>query len=141
MEAWMFWLIAALVVLGLELLSGTFYLMMISFGLAAASIAAFCGLDINMQAIVAAVVWIGSTLILNKTRLGKRGRVHSEKDPNVNIDIGQTIKIDAWTSEKTTRANYRGAMWDVELIQGEATPGTFVIREIRASRLFVEKVN
>jgi hypothetical protein len=33
---------------------------------------------------------------------------------------------------------YRGALWDVELAPGvTATPGQFVIREVRGSRLIV----
>jgi len=140
MEAWMMWFILAGVVLGLEILTGTFYLIMISIGMAAAGIAALCGANSNLQAVIAAVVWIVATLILRKTRFGKPRHVQSEKDPNVNIDIGQTIKVDNWTSERTARAMYRGAMWDVELIHGDAVAGTFVIREVRASRLLVEKI-
>ncbi|MNL12565.1 hypothetical protein D3C87_1334370 [compost metagenome] len=139
MEAWVIWFIAAGLVLGLEILTGTFYLIMISIGMAAAGVAALCGVDANLQAVIAAVVWISSTSILRKTRFGKRAQVPSETDPNVNIDIGQTIKVDSWTSEKTARVSYRGAMWDVELISGEPETGTFKIREVRGSRLLVEK--
>ena len=36
------------------------------------------------------------------------------------------------------RVPYRGAQWDVELLPGHhARPGSFVIREIRGSRLLV----
>jgi membrane protein implicated in regulation of membrane protease activity len=141
MDAWIMWLILAALVLGLELITGTFYLIMISVGMAAAGIAALLGANMNLQAGVAAVVWIVCTIVLRKSRLGNPHSVQSEKDPNVNIDIGQTIKIDTWTDDKTSRANYRGAMWDVELIHGEAVSGTYIIRAIRGSRLFVEKLN
>ncbi|QDK44854.1 NfeD family protein [Bdellovibrio sp. ZAP7] len=141
MDSWVMWLILAGLVLGLELVTGTFYLIMISIGLAAAGIAALMGANSSLQTIVAAVVWITSTLILRKTRFGKPHNVSSEKDPNVNIDIGQTVKVDTWIDGKTARANYRGAMWDIELIHGEAVSGTYIIRAIRGSRLYVEKLN
>ena len=141
MDAWIMWLILAGLVLGLELITGTFYLIMISAGMAAAGIVALLGANMNLQALIAAVIWITSTLFLRKSRFGKPHSVSSEKDPNVNLDIGQTIKIDSWIDTKNARANYRGAMWDVELIHGEANPDTYVIRAIRGSRLYVEKLN
>ncbi|WP_374030731.1 NfeD family protein [Bdellovibrio bacteriovorus] len=139
MDTWIMWFVLAGLVLGLELLTGTFYLVVISIGMAAAGISALLGTNVSLQAIIAAVIWVVCTLILRKSRFGKPRHVQSESDPNVNIDIGQTIKVDAWNSENTARATYRGAMWDVELISGEASAGTFVIREVRGNRLFVAK--
>ncbi|WP_428717395.1 NfeD family protein [Undibacterium curvum] len=43
MSAWTIWCIAAGVVVSLELLTGTFYLLMIALGLAAAAVVAFFG--------------------------------------------------------------------------------------------------
>lgn len=139
METWIMWFVLAGLVLGLELLTGTFYLVVISIGMAAAGIAALSGASISLQAIIAALIWVISTLILRKSRFGKPRHVQSESDPNVNIDIGQTIKVDSWADNNTARAMYRGALWDVELISGDTTPGTFVIREVRGTRLFVTK--
>jgi membrane protein implicated in regulation of membrane protease activity len=140
MEAWMMWFILAGVVLVLEFLTGTFYLIMISFGLAAGGIAALCGLGTNLQSLIAATVWIVSTLILRKTKWGKPHHSDADKDPNINMDIGQQVQVEVWNDQRSARVMYRGAMWDVELLSGEAVPGTFVIREVRASRLFVEKI-
>jgi hypothetical protein len=52
------------------------------------------------------------------------------------------LQIKDWTSNagetSSARTMYRGAMWDVELAHGStAQPGTFIIKEIRASRLIV----
>ncbi len=54
------------------------------------------------------------------------------------MDVGQTLQVDQWAQNRTARANYRGATWDVELAPGEvAASGEFVIREINANRLIV----
>ena len=74
---------------------------------------------------------------LRATRFGKR--LHERGDDRVqNMDIGQSLRVENWTAARTARANYRGAVWDVELAPGEpAASGEFVIREINANRLIV----
>lgn len=140
MESWMIWFIVAGIILVLEFLTGTFYLIMISLGMAAGGIAALAGLSGNVQALIAAAVWIASTLLLRRTEWGKSRHRDPDKDPNINMDIGQQVTVDAWNAQRSARVMYRGAMWDVELLSGDAVAGTFVIREVRANRLFVEKV-
>ena len=140
MESWIVWFVLAGVILAMEMLTGTFYLVMIALGLAAGGVASLCGLGPNFQAVIAAVVWVVATLILRNTKFGKRSRTQAEKDPNVNMDIGQSVSVENWTPQGTARVMYRGAMWDVELLSGEPLPGTYIIREVRASRLLVEKI-
>lgn len=140
MDSWIVWFILAGVVLVLEFLTGTFYLIMISLGMAAGGIAALAGLGPNVQALIAAAVWIIATLLLRQTKWGKSRHAEADKDPNINMDIGQQVQVDAWNEQRSARVMYRGAMWDVELLSGDAVPGSFVIREVRASRLFVEKI-
>jgi membrane protein implicated in regulation of membrane protease activity len=142
MADWIVWLVLAGVVVICELFTGTFYLLMISIGLMAGGLAAFVGFNLELQFIIAAVVGIAATYALRRSRYGKFHQVDSARDPNVNLDIGQTLQIKEWTSNtgeaSTARTMYRGAMWDVELAHGStAQPGTFIIKEIRASRLIV----
>jgi membrane protein implicated in regulation of membrane protease activity len=138
MADWSYWLAAAGVVVILELFSGTFYLLMIAIGLAAGSAAAFLGLGEAVQLLVAALVGVAATVALRRSRYGlTQQRVQAERDPNVNLDIGQTVHVPAW-QDNAARVMYRGALWDVELAPGvSATPGQFVIREVRGSRLIV----
>ncbi|MYM67019.1 NfeD family protein [Pseudoduganella sp. FT55W] len=138
MADWSYWLAAAGVVVILELFSGTFYLLMIAIGLAAGSAAALLGLGEAVQLLVAAVVGVAATVALRRSRYGlTQQRVQAERDPNVNLDIGQTVHVPAW-QDNAARVMYRGALWDVELAPGvSATPGQFVIREVRGSRLIV----
>ena len=143
MAHWMIWLILAGLVVILELFSGTFYLLMIAIGLVAGSVAATIGAGLEIEMIVAAVVGIIATVILRRSKFGKLTRTDSARDPNVNLDIGQTIMVDAWNNgppgaRPTARVVYRGALWDVELAHdAHPAPGRHTIREIHGSRLIV----
>ena len=144
MAEWMIWLVLAGAVVVLELFSGTFYLLMIAVGLIAGAAVAYAGGTLEVQLIVAAVVGLLATIILRRSKLGKISHTDSARDPNVNLDIGQAITIDAWHGtpagggRPTARVMYRGALWDVELAHdGPAVPGQYVIRAMQGSRLIV----
>jgi len=138
MADWMIWLAMAGIVVILEMFSGTFYLLMIAFGLAAGALAALVGLAPSVQLIVAAVVGIVATYALRRSRWGRRRAIDAVRDPNINLDIGQSVQVEHWDANGSTRAMYRGAPWDIELAAGEeARPGSFIIREVRGSRLIV----
>lgn len=136
MTNWMLWLALAGALIILELFSGTFYLLMIALGMLAGALAAFACATEALQLLVAAVVGVVATAMLRRSR---PRRIEAANDPNINIDIGQTLHVPDWHSDQeTARVMYRGAMWDVDLASGGvARPGQFVIREIRGSRLVV----
>jgi membrane protein implicated in regulation of membrane protease activity len=142
MENWMIWLIAAGIVVIFEMFTGSFYLLMISFGLASGGLAAWYGYDINIQLIVAAIVGAVATYSLRRSKLGTPQKTDAARDPNVHMDIGNTIIVNEWIIEgggkSVARVMYRGAMWDVDLEPGAVPkPGTFTIHELRGSRLIV----
>ena len=145
MADWSYWLVAAGAIVILELFIGTFYLLMIAIGMACGALAALLGLGLAMQTLVAALVGVVATVALRRSRFGKlHSRVRAERDPNVNMDIGQTVNVPAW-HDGAARVMYRGALWDVELAPAaEANvaastpaPGQYTIREVRGSRLIV----
>jgi membrane protein implicated in regulation of membrane protease activity len=137
MADWMNWLVAAGVLVILELFTGTFYLLMIALGLAVGGIVAVAGGGFAGQAIVAAVVAIGATGWLHRSRFGRPARHDATRDRNVNLDIGQRVSVPAWDHGRA-RVMYRGALWDVELGQGATPqPGDFRIVEVQGSRLVV----
>lgn len=137
MSDWSFWLWAAGVTVVLELLTGTFYLLMIAIGLAAGALAAVAGGGLPAQTLVAAVVGVLATGLLWRSKAGRPQTVDTHIDPNVNMDIGQTVTVPGWQNG-TARVMYRGALWDVELAAGSASvAGVYTIREVRGSRLIV----
>jgi membrane protein implicated in regulation of membrane protease activity len=133
-ESMTWFLIAGLLVI-VELFIGTFYLLMVAVGIAAGGIAASAGASMPLQAALAAIVGVAATLLLR--RRGKKSRTSPERDPNISLDIGQSITVEEW-HDGMARVMYRGALWDVELAPGaKPVGGSFTIREIRGSRLIV----
>jgi membrane protein implicated in regulation of membrane protease activity len=137
MAEWMGWLVAAGVLVILELFTGTFYLLMIAIGLAIGGLVALLGAGGPVQTIAAAAVGVLATALLHRSRFGRPARHDAARDRNVNLDIGQRVTVPGWEHGRA-RVMYRGALWDVELGQG-ATPqaGEYRIVEVQGSRLVV----
>lgn len=137
MAEWMGWLVAAGVLVILELFTGTFYLLMIAIGLAIGGLVALLGAGGPVQTIAAAGVGVLATALLHRSRFGRPARHDAARDRNVNLDIGQRVTVPGWDNGRA-RVMYRGALWDVELGQG-ATPqaGEYRIVEVQGSRLVV----
>jgi membrane protein implicated in regulation of membrane protease activity len=139
MADWSYWLAAAGVTVIFELFTGTFYLLMIAIGLGAGVLVALLGFGLATQTLTAAVIGVAATVLLRRSRFGKLVAARSDagRDPNVNLDIGQTVNVPAW-QDGAARVMYRGALWDVELQPGATpAPGQYTIREVRGSRLIV----
>ncbi|AFT86299.1 hypothetical protein BUPH_02716 [Paraburkholderia phenoliruptrix BR3459a] len=133
----LFWWVGAGVLIVLELLSGTFYLLMIALGCIAAAIAHIAGATADVQFAVAAVVALAAVLVLRRSRFGRKARKEASRNPDVNLDIGQTLTVPAW-QQRRARVTYRGAQWDVELAPGEPEDAqTYEITELRGSCLVV----
>ena len=137
MSAWIWWMVLAFGLLILELLSGTFYLMVIAVAIAAGGLANLAGAQFELQLVVAAAIGLAGSLWLRRSRFG---RLSGEADALQNLDVGQVVRIDSWGAGNTARAQYRGAEWDVQLAPGETpAPGEFVIRSVQGSRLVVTR--
>ena len=142
MTDWIAWFVLAGILVVLEMFTGTFYLLMIAIGFVAGGASALFGAGGGMQLVVAALVGAAATYGLRRSKWGKTAKRDPQQDPNVNLDIGQTLVVDEWSGGdggvRTSRVMYRGAMWDVELHAGsKAVAGTYVIREVRGNRLVV----
>lgn len=143
MEDWMNWLVLAGILAILEIFSGTFYLLMIAIGALAGAILAWLGFGNTTQILLAAVVALLATYLLRQSKYGKiQKKGDAARDPNVNLDIGQVLKIEDWQQDAgnqySARVTYRGAQWDVQLEQhSDPAPGLFKICAIHGSRLIV----
>lgn len=138
MDNYVGWFVIGFGLLVAELLIGTFYLLVIAVAFGAAGVVALLGAPIVLQLATAAAVSLGGTLWLRSSRFGRRLHDRANSDHVQNMDVGQTLRVEQWNPNRTARASYRGATWDVELIPGEEpVSGEFVIREINANRLIV----
>jgi membrane protein implicated in regulation of membrane protease activity len=135
MSGWIWWMVLAFGLLILELVTGTFYLMVIAVALAAGGLASLAGAPFSLQLVVAAAIGFTGALWLRRSRFG---RLKNEGDDLQNLDVGQVVRVEHWSPGNTARAQYRGAEWDVVLAEGEcARAGDFVIRSVQGSRLVV----
>jgi len=131
MAIYVYWFLLGLVLLGLEMVTGTFYLLMVSIAMAVGGFAALFGLSIAWQLTLAAVAVIAGTIILRRWKKA-RGNVAAD----VSLDAGQPVKVLAWQDNGLARVFYRGAEWNAELESAD-TPrdGTLYIKAVRGSSL------
>ena len=141
-DSTIWWLLAAGLV-ALELITGTFFLLMLAVGMAAGAIAAHLGLDLTAQLIAAGLV--GGVAIIGWQRWRKLylNTPSARSNRDVNLDIGQIIQVESWEPDGTSRVRYRGAEWTVQIQPFQPSPpsGVFQIVAVEGSRLLVKPVN
>jgi membrane protein implicated in regulation of membrane protease activity len=133
------WWIVAGVLVAAELASGTFYLLMLALGAAAAAIAAHLGVSLNGQLLTAALIGGGAVAGWHMKRRAEPAAAPAGANRDVNLDIGETVHVAAWDADGAAQVSYRGANWAVRYAgNGAPQPGTHVIRAIDGNRLLVE---
>jgi membrane protein implicated in regulation of membrane protease activity len=118
------WWVIAGVTVALELVTGTFYLLLLAIGMAAAALAAHAGAGIIVQLLAAAVVGGGAVVawyFIKKRRPGDPSARPTAT--RVNLDVGETVQIDSWAADGTAIVKYRGASWTAVHRKG-ITPST-----------------
>ena len=125
------WWIAAAILIGAELVTGTFYLLAIGIAAALGGVAAWLGAGEPIQFTVAGVLGVVLTIVAHRWRLA---RATPPAQPS--LDVGQAVQVRAWNADGTARVSYRGSEWDAELAAAD-TPhaGTMFIVATRANTL------
>ena len=133
----LWWLLGGALVAA-ELATGTFYLLMMALGAAAAALAAHAGLPISTQIVLGALVSAGATAGWHFKRARSPRSAPAESNRDVNLDIGQRVQVAEWQADGTARVSYRGASWAVRFAgNGPAAPGEHLIVAVRGSELAV----
>jgi membrane protein implicated in regulation of membrane protease activity len=131
------WLIAGFILIIVELVTGTFYLLVIGIAAFAGAGVAYAGGAFVWQALaaglvaVAGVVWVH---LVRKSISPKRMQ---------GLDFGQPAAFESWVNKSTAhaRVRYRDAPWDAQ-VAGEASgePGEILyITSVDGSTLKVSK--
>lgn len=133
------WLLAGGAV-AVELVTGTFYLLMLALGMAAGAIAAHLGAGLTVQMLVAAVIGGGAVIAWHLRSGRTKAEPPAQSNANVNMDIGETIHIAAWNPDGTADVQYRGAHWTA-IHRAGVTPsaGPHRVAELVGNRLLVDK--
>ena len=133
------WWIVTAGLVAAELATGTFYLLMLAVGTAASALAAHAGLGHSAQLIVGAIVGVAAIGIWHQRRPRRSADVAT--NPDVNIDIGSRVRVEAWTADGTARVQYRGAGWNARFAGGGVpSPGEHVIRAVQGTELMLERL-
>jgi len=108
------WLLAGLLLVVVELMTGTFYLLILGLAAGVGSLAAYLGQPFWVQALIAAIAAFAGGVLVN--RYHRAANASSPKD-RAN-DIGEIVTIEAWVSElqRLARVRYRGTVWDAEVL-------------------------
>jgi membrane protein implicated in regulation of membrane protease activity len=136
-----FWWLAAGTVVALELAVGTFYLLMVAAGLAAAAVAAHLGLGPSVQIATAAVVSIVAAGALRAYRMRVPAKARTAQDAAGDLDAGQQVTVEAHhLNAEGAQVRYRGASWSVVMADASAVqPGIYAIERIDGARLILKK--
>lgn len=133
-----FWWLATGALVAAELATGTFYLLMLALGCAAGALAAHAGLGAAAQVIVAAMLGGGATVAWYFKRKAEPKAADAASNRDVNLDIGQTVKVAQWEDDGTARVHYRGAAWSVRLDpKALRQPGLHRIVSVHGNELHV----
>lgn len=125
MDLWLLWLIGGFVLVIAELVTGTFYLLVVGAGAFVAALIAWLGGNELVQALICGAVAIAGAVLVHhwhgRNRAGKPGEGNF-------LDRGQAVVLESWANEtaRIARVKYRGTSWDARLVHPEErpTPGT-----------------
>src|SRR5829696_1076771 len=130
-DYWTWWILAAVLV-GAELVTGTFYLLAVGIAFAVGGLAAFLDVALPMQLVVAGVVAVAGTMIAHRWR-GK-----TMPPPTPSLDLGQSVRVLDWKADGSARVEYRGTQWNAELAHADvARAETMYIVGTRGSTLLI----
>jgi len=134
MSAYWIWWIAAAALVAAELLTGTFYLLVIGMALAFGGLAAWLDAGVPTQWLIAAALGVLGTVILQRWKRDLALRT----PPQQGLDIGQMVQVQSWGPDGTARVAYRGSTWDAELADtGLPQAKTMYIAAMRGSTLIL----
>ena len=131
------WAVAGLALVIIELVSGTFYLLMLGVAAFGAALASWLGLDFTAQVIVAVVI----------SAVGCYGvhvyRAKNTKEQMAPIDAGMPASFESWldAGARLAKVRYRGATWDarVEGVEGIEPGATLYVLATEGNTLRVAK--
>jgi len=137
MADYILWAAAGLALAIAELVTGTFYLLVLGIAALAGAVVAFFGLGFWGQALVASLLAVSGVMWIHR----RRQSMESKAMPSP--DVGQPVTWESWLNQpdRLARVRYRGASWDARVV-GECTgePGEMLyISAVNGNTLEVAK--
>ena len=115
MTAYLWWAIAGFGLIIVELLTGTFYLLVIGLAALAGGLLGWAGLPFPVQAVVASVLTIAGILYVHHRRRAPTGMASGTTDT---LDVGRSATLESWVDEahRLARVSYRNTYWDAKVL-------------------------
>ena len=134
MHPWFIWWRLAAALVGIELMTGTFYLLVYGLAAAVAGTAAWLGAGLVVQLLVAALIAAGGTYALRRWK----GSNSEHPDSSMQgMDIGKHVVVESW-SDGRGQVQYRGAVWEAEAESaGVDSAQALKIRAVKGNTLIV----
>jgi len=137
MEHYLVWLLAGFGLVIIELLTGTFYLLMLGVACFGGAIVAYSGRGYETQIIVAAILAAAGCYGVHIYR------AKNSKEQMASVDAGQPANFENWVDEGggLARVRYRGASWDAHVDgQGGLEAGALLyVKQIEGHTLKVSR--
>jgi len=114
METYLVWLVAGFVLVIAELVTGTFFLLILGVAAFAGSATAWFGLGFWLEALCAAAVAVAGVFWV------KQQRKAMQQPDMASLDVGQAVTLESWVNREqgAARVKYRNTQWDAE-VEGE----------------------
>lgn len=121
MELWLLWIVMGFVLIIAELVTGTFYLLVVGVGALAAALVAWLGGNVLVQAVIGSAVALFGAFLVHHWHAA---HVKADAGRSNFLDRGQPVVLEGWANEsaRIARVKYRGTTWDARLARSEERP-------------------
>lgn len=132
MDNHLIWLLAGFALIIAELVTGTFFLLVLGISALAGGAMAWLGQGFWPQALVAAALAVAGVVWVQRHPRSGGGK------PMASLDVGQAVTVDHWTDRAGGRARvrYRDTLWDA-VVEGATQGDVFYISAIDGNTLTV----
>lgn len=121
MEAYVWWAIAGIGLIIVEMMTGTFVLLVLGVAAFAGAAVAWMGLSFWVQTLAVAAAAAAGMIVLSS-----RKKLSSSQKDSGSLDIGHTVILESWVSEADgiAKVRYRNATWDARVTGMRTSGGT-----------------
>lgn len=135
MDYYIWWAVAGMGLIIIELVTGTFFLLILGLAAFGGALAAYLNLPFTVQVGVFAVLSAVGMFMVSRYRSGSGKKVGMRS-----LDYGHAVELDSWIDEANgiVKVRHRNATWDAKVI-GPHAPGaaTFYITSVDGNTLHV----
>ncbi len=117
MQDYLIWTLLGFVLIIVEMVTGTFYLLVLGIGAFAGALAAWLGAPFLVQVAAAGVVSVVGTWLVFRWH----ARQQKVDDPGNALDVGQSVTLVRWINpaDGSLKVKYRGAEWEARVKPGD----------------------